>query len=293
MKPSFPYGGQAVIEGVMIRGQSAVATACRLPNSEIRVRHDIPDSLVQRYRWLGIPFVRGTPALIDALRIGFRSLIYSVDLQAEGAGLKPVSPFTYVVTIAVALVVGIGVFVMAPAALLGHPKIHSFWMNVIEGLVRMALLTLYVGGISFLPEIRRVFQYHGAEHMVINAYEGGAAPGPEAAKAYHTVHRRCGSTFLMLVFVVAILVHAPAGWPEHWYVRMLSRLALLIPVAGVSYEIIRLAGRYKDSRLLTVLVSPGLLLQRLTTRPPTDDQLEVASTALQAVLAEDEARLKG
>ena len=286
MERRFPYGGQAVIEGVMIRGQSAVGTACRLLDGQIVVRTESPDSLVQRHRWLRLPFVRGTPALIDAIRIGFRALIFSANVAVESEGQNPVSPLTFALTIAGALVVGIGLFVLLPSALIPRVTHDAFLLNLLEGLARLVILVGYILIISRMQNVRRIFQYHGAEHQVIHAFESGSEVNAEAASRFSTSHSRCGTSFLLLVVVVGVLVHALVGWPA-WHWRLLSRLLLFPVVAGVAYELIRLAGAHPESLLLRALVAPGVWLQRLTTRQPSPDQVEVALKALEAVLAED------
>lgn len=282
-----PYGGQAVIEGVMIRGRSFMATACRLPSQEIVVHEEPVNSLLTRYRWLNIPIIRGTPALIDALVIGFRSLIFSADLAMEAENQKPVSNWWYGLTIAAALVIGIGGFIILPSLVVSTWAEDPLGKNLLEGLVRIILFVGYVIVISRLPDIRRMFEYHGAEHKVVNAFESNHRIDLEQAQDFGTIHPRCGSSFILLVLVVAILVHALLGWPS-WPVRILSRLATLPLVAGISYEIIRLAGSKRESLCLRAIVAPGLWLQRLTTRQPTQDQMEVAERALQAVVSKEQ-----
>jgi uncharacterized protein YqhQ len=282
----FAYGGQAVIEGVMIRGKKAVVTACRLPNQEILLHEEEPRSLVQRYRWLAVPFVRGTPALIDALRIGFRSLMFSADVAIKEEQGKPVSPWAYALTVGFALILGVGVFVVLPTVLVPRGQAPKLTRSLAEAGIRLGFLVAYIAGISLMANVRRVFQYHGAEHKVINAYERTGRYDPEGAAAFGTIHPRCGTSFLLMVVAVGIIVHALI-WPESVPVRMALRLFMLVPVAGISYELIRLAGRHHESRLLGALVAPGTWLQMLTTKEPTPDQVEVASRALQAALAAD------
>ncbi|MHB9133803.1 MAG: DUF1385 domain-containing protein [Armatimonadota bacterium] len=298
------YGGQAVIEGVMIRGKERVATACRLKDGSITVRHDIADGLTQRYPLLRLAFVRGLPALIDSLGLGYKTLLWSADLAMEGEGeeVKKPTPLAYFFTILTSMVIAIGIFVLLPTALadfvfpkeqhqaVGNiwtqfiPTIPTFKTNIVEGLLRLAFLVVYIMAIGRNAELRRVFAYHGAEHKVVNAYEEGAELTVEGARPYSRIHPRCGTSFLFLFFVIGILIHALIGWPEATWLRMLTRIVLIIPIAGISYEMIRLAGRWRNSRLLRAMVSPGLLLQRLTTAEPTDDQIEVALGSMRAVL---------
>lgn len=317
------YGGQAVIEGVMIRGKERVATAVRLKDGTITVRREVADALLSRHGWLRIPFLRGTPALIDSLRLGYRTLMWSADLTMEGEGQQKPTPVQTFLTFVVAFAIGIGLFVMLPTALIERPAwlinhlpeglqhilpharslTHhaagsGFWSqfvpsretilpNVLEGLVRMLMLVGYILVIGRGGEIKRVFAYHGAEHKVVNAYEAGAELTVDGVRGYSRIHPRCGTSFLFLVFVVGIFVHALIGFPDDKLLRMASRLVLLFPVAGLSYEVLRLAGKFRNSSLLRILVSPGMLLQRLTTAEPEDNQIEVALAALRGVL-EDE-----
>lgn len=300
------YGGQAVIEGVMIRGKERVATACRLPDGTIVVRRDQADALSLRWRWLRLAFVRGTPALIDSLRLGYRTLMWSADLAMEGEQQKP-TPLQYTLSIVVAITIGVGLFGLLPtwfvslvfpgfkhvanqgASLLAQltPTPGAIIPNIIEGLIRILMLVAYIVLVGRNAEIRRVFSYHGAEHKVVNAWEAGAELTVDGARPFSRIHPRCGTSFLFLVFLVGILVHALIGWPSDIPLRMASRLLLLPLVAGTAYELIRLAGRFRNSALMEFIIWPGLLLQRLTTAEPTDDQIEVALRSMRAVL-EDE-----
>jgi len=295
----FHYGGQAIIEGVMIRGKTTVASAIRRPDGRIVVHTEPASSLVQAYRWLAVPFIRGTPALIDALRIGFRALIHSANVALEAEGVRPPSRFYYFLTFLGALALGVGLFVILPSVALSFGfaqdkqplSKHSLTMNFLEGLLRILIFLAYVAVISRWGNVRRLFQYHGAEHMVINAFEAGREVSSEEAKGFATLHVRCGSSFIMLVLFIAILVHFLAGWPA-WYVRVPLRLLLIVPIAGISYEIMKLAASPKASWLTAAVTAPGLWLQRLTTRPPDEDQIEVAVAALAAVLKAEAGELK-
>jgi uncharacterized protein YqhQ len=282
----FSYGGQAVIEGVMIRGRRGYAIAFRLKDGEIEVQKTAWEPLSKRHRLLSLPIIRGTPALIDALMIGYRALIASADAASRGEGIKPPSAWHYALSIAIALAITIGGFVLAPSAVIQRWHLQSFTMNLIEGLVRLVFFVLFISATSLMPEMRRVFQYHGAEHKVIHAYEGTGRYQVADTAPYRTLHQRCGTSFIFMVLFVGILVHAVMGWPSlKW--RLLSRLLVLPIVAGIAYELIRLAGKYKSSRLLSALVWPGMLLQRITTKEPTSDQVEVATKALDGALELD------
>ena len=296
------YGGQAVIEGVMIRGRDHVATACRLPDGEITVRRDKLDSALQRHRWLRLPFLRGTPALFESLSLGYRTLMWSADLAMESDGQQKPNEMHYALAILSALLVGIGGFVMLPNYLahlpfptIPHAHGGNFWAqflpspgavlpNILEGVIRIVMLVGYILLIGRGAEIRRVFAYHGAEHKVVNAWEGGAELTVEGAKPYSRIHPRCGTSFLFLFFVVGILIHGLIGWQDNKLLSMATRLVLMLPVAGISYELIRLAGRQRDSVLLRMLVWPGMMLQQLTTAEPEDDQIEVAVRSMRSVL---------
>jgi len=282
----FSYGGQAVIEGVMIRGRRGYATAFRLAHGGIEVQKHRWEPLTRRHRLLSLPIIRGTPALIDALVIGYRSLMASADVAAREEGMRPPSPLHYALSIAAALAIAIGGFVLAPSAIV--PRIHTnpFVLNLVEGLVRLLFFVLFILLAAQMPDMRRVFQYHGAEHKVINAFEATGRYGQGEANDYQTLHQRCGTSFIFTVLFVGILVHALVGWPN-MALRLLSRLLLLPAVAGLSYEVIKLAGAHKLSRLLGALVAPGMWLQRITTRQPTPDQVEVAIRALDGALELD------
>jgi uncharacterized protein YqhQ len=282
----FSYGGQAVIEGVMIRGRRGYATAFRLADGEVQVEKHLWQPLTKRHRLLGLPIVRGTPALIDALVVGYRSLMRSADVAAKSEGIQPPSPFQYALSIATALGIVVGGFVLAPSALIERLDLHFTILNLIEGGIRFAFFVLFIWLVSFMPDMRRVFQYHGAEHKVINAFEATGSYDQERAGDHRTLHQRCGTSFIFTVLFVGIVVHALVGWPNLW-VRLLSRLLLLPIVAGVSYELVKLAGARKSSRLLNVLVAPGMWLQHITTREPSRDQVEVAIRALDGALELD------
>ena len=302
------YGGQAVIEGVMIRGKERVATAVRLNDGSIAVRREMADGWTKGKSWLRLAFVRGTPALIDSLRLGYRTLMWSADQTMEGEGQKKPNALQYTFSIVLALAIGIGVFMLAPTWVIGlipgtlHaaaganiwsqliPTWPALLHNISEGVLRVLMLVGYIFIIGRMKDIQRVFQYHGAEHKVVNGWEAGAELTVEDVRKYSRIHPRCGTSFLFLFFVVGILVHALIGWPN-WWLRGASRLMLLPVVAGLAYELIRLAGRKRDSLILRILVWPGMLLQRMTTSEPSDDQIEVAIASMRAVL-EDEGVLQ-
>lgn len=303
------YGGQAVIEGVMIRGKERVATAVRLKDGSITVRREEADGWTRGRAWMRLAFVRGTPALIDSLKLGYRTLMWSADQALDEEEKQKMAPWQFYLTILGAMAFGIGVFVVLPSFAMKWvfphaeiqaagksfiaqitPSFSGILPNFLEGVLRLIILVAYILLIGRGGEIRRVFAYHGAEHKVVNAYEAGAELTVAGCKPFSRIHPRCGTSFLFLVFVVGILVHALIGWPAVW-LRSVSRLVMLPIIAGIAYELIRLAGRKRDSQLLRILVSPGMLLQRLTTAEPSDDQIEVAIASLRSVL-EDEGVLQ-
>ena len=276
-------GGQAVIEGVMMRDAAKTATAVRLPNGEIAVEMHPVTSIRDRYPVLNLPLIRGSVIMVESLVIGMRALSFSA--QAAGEEDEQMTKKEIALTILFALVLASILFIVIPtgaahlaAAYTNDPIVF----NLIEGGIRLAIFLLYIWGISWMGGIRRVFQYHGAEHKTIHCYEAGEALTVENVQKFPRLHPRCGTNFLLIVMVIAIVFHVFFGWPDLW-LRILSRLAVLPVVAGVSYEIIRFAGR-SENRIVRILITPGLWLQYLTTRPPDDEMVEVAIESLKAVL---------
>ncbi|MCX7750613.1 MAG: DUF1385 domain-containing protein [Candidatus Bipolaricaulota bacterium] len=270
-----PIGGQAVLEGVMLQDGDRVVLAVRTPSGDIAVE-DLPPRLSVP-RWERVPFVRGALRLAQMLSLGWAALQRSAELaypeEASGSRWEGIA----VVGLAVLFVVG--GFMLLPAYLAGFLGIgNRVLFSLAEGGIRVVLFLAYLGAISLLPDVRRVFQYHGAEHKVVHAHEDGEA-SLERARGRSPVHPRCGTSFLLLFVLVAILVFSLVPTPN-LEVRLLVRILLLPVVAGITYELLRLAGRRPRAWWLRPLILPGLLLQRLTTREPTDDQLEVALVAL-------------
>jgi uncharacterized protein YqhQ len=281
------YGGQAVIEGVMIRGRRTVALACRKPNGEIyRYREPLRSPLV-RSRVARFPFVRGVVVLWESLSYGIRMLMKSADVQLEHEEQLGKGGNTLIMGVALvgALLLFIGVPYLATS--LARAAIeNSVVLNVTEGLIRLALLIGYLIAISFLPDVRRVFAYHGAEHMTIHAFEHGDPLTPARIEPYPTAHPRCGTAFLLLVVVISIVIFA--FLPRvNLFVDLIVRLALVIPVASISYEALRLGAAHERSSVMRVLVAPGLLLQRVTTRRPDARMIEVAVASLEEAIAGD------
>lgn len=280
-------GGQAVIEGVMMRDAHRTATAVRLPNGDIDVETRTVSSIRDCYPVLNLPLIRGSVIMVESLIIGMRALSFSA--QAAGEEDEQMTKKEIAMTILFALVLASILFIVIPtgaAHLAAAYTDDPIVFNLIEGGIRLMVFLLYIWGISFMGGIRRVFQYHGAEHKTIHCYEAGEALTVENVQKFPRLHPRCGTNFLLIVMVVAIVFHVFFGWPDLW-LRILSRLAILPVVAGVSYEIIRFAGR-SENHLVHILITPGLWLQYLTTRPPADEMVEVAIESLKAVLpAED------
>ncbi|MCL2122328.1 MAG: DUF1385 domain-containing protein [Clostridiales bacterium] len=286
----FSYGGQAVIEGVMMRGKQSMAIATRQAANNIGTMVWEIKPTLKRPAFLRWPLVRGTVALVDSMLIGVKSLVYSANQSlADGEEEEELTNTEIVVTVTLALGLGVVLFFLLPAFL---AQIIQRWapgrgvQNVLEGLMRAGIFLLYVIGISRLKDIQRVFQYHGAEHKTIFTYESGKPLTVENAREMSRLHPRCGTSFLLLVIVVSILLYSMLP-PLTMTQRLLSRLVLLPLISGISYEMIRLAGRKPDNPLVAAISWPGMQLQRLTTREPDDSQLEVAIAALTRVLQDD------
>lgn len=281
------YGGQAVIEGVMMRGSHSLAIAMRAPNHEIVV-HTEPLSAIYRSRILKIPFLRGLIALWDALGLGMRALTLSANVQS-GEDEKLEGPALYL-TLGVSLALGVGVFFLAPA-LVGQLGEHflgmnAWWSNLAEGLIRLALLVAYIWVIGRVPEIRRVFAYHGAEHKTINAFEAGAELTPQSVARFPLEHTRCGTAFLLTLVLLSVVLFSLLGpLPVFW--RLASRILLLPVLASLAYEYIRWTAAHVQSPLVRWIIKPNLALQRLTTREPSLEMLEVSIAAFNAMRSKE------
>ena len=281
-----PVGGQAILEGVMMRGVSTWAAAVRTPEGEIEIASEPVVSWAQRYRILQVPVLRGVVALAESLKIGFRALAFSANAQMD-EDEEPIGGFTWGLTVALSLALAVGLFFVVPVGLTSLIKDQLgsavlFWL--VEGVVRTAIFIGYLAAISRLPDLRRVFEYHGAEHKTISCFEAGDELSPARAARYSRLHPRCGTSFLLIVMVLAIFVFAPLGLPE-WYWLVLSRVLGIPLIAGLSYEVIKWAGRNRRKAWVRTLMWPGLMLQNLTTREPDHDQLAVAIASLEEVLA--------
>jgi uncharacterized protein YqhQ len=287
-----------VLEGVMMRGRAFMAVAVRAPDKRIVVTSEpLPRHLyggvIQK-----IPLVRGVTMLWDALGLGMKALMFSADIQMQGEeadttngvhSSEPASlskPLAWT-TVVLALIFGIGIFFVTPLAVVGLAEqfvgAHTIWSNLAEGLIRLALLVGYVALIGLMPDVRRVYAYHGAEHMTIHAWEHNDPLDPEHVAHYSPAHPRCGTAFLLEVVAISIVLFALLGTPDLW-LRILSRVLLIPVIAGIAYELLRLGGKYPNSPLLKLVIAPGLLLQALTTRYPDATQMEVAIASMKELL---------
>ncbi len=281
-----PVGGQAVIEGVMMRGVSTWAVAVRKPDGEIDVSSYPLVSWLKRHRAFRLPLVRGVVALVESLKIGLKALGISTNAQLE-EGEEEVSSGAWAGTVAFSLALAVGIFFLLPVGitnLFKHRIPNSIEFVLIEKAIRITIFVGYLWGISRIKELQRVFEYHGAEHKTISCYEAGLPLEPENAQRFSRLHPRCGTSFLLIVMVVALFVFAPLGRPA-WYWLFISRVLGIPIVAGIAFEVIKIFGRNRSKRWARVMMWPGMQLQKLTTREPDLPQLAVAIAAMEAVLA--------
>ena len=300
-------GGQAVIEGVMMRAPNALAIAVRKPNGEVAVKEDVWLSLSQRLRFLKWPLIRGSVVLIETLINGFQALSFSANQalreeKGQGKAEKKLSPWGLGLIMSVAFGIGILFFVVLPHYLTGFLGgvfgqdlgVESFLFHLVDGVIKVFFFVGYIYAISLMKNIQRIFQYHGAEHKCIYAYEAGEELTVSNARKYSTLHPRCGTAFLLVVFIVSIILFSAIfpflprfpslgkGITNLIYVGI--KLPLLFPIAGLAYEVIKVSGKKPNHPILKIIIAPGLWLQRMTTRSPVDDQIEVALRALQGAL---------
>jgi len=279
-EPSLAFGGQAVIEGVMIRSKKHMVVCVRQPNDEILTKTEEIKSLSEKYRILRLPFLRGIVALFETLYLGIKGIYFSANASLEEE--EKLNPKEIALAVIAALALSIFLFSIIPFFLTTLLNLGGVVFNVVEGVVRLAVLLLYLASISLVGEFRMVFQYHGAEHTAINAYEAGVELNAANAKKYSRFHPRCGTSFILIVALISILLFSIM--PDLGYFMRLAYRVLLIPVIGaVSYEALRLSDRYKNSRVMKVLVAPGLGLQYLTTRKPDEKMIAVALKAVEEV----------
>ena len=289
MTKRFYYGGQAVIEGVMMRGRKAMVTAVRHPGGGLAIEAQ-PLAGIYSGRMRRTPLIRGIIIVIEALVLGIKTLLYSANISLEEEEVE-ISGVLVWLLVAFSLALSVALFFMAPLFLtkLLVPYISSpLIFNLIEGFIRVIIFIIYLKLINFIPDIKRVFAYHGAEHKAVNAYEDGAPLEIEATRRYNTAHVRCGTSFLFVVLIIAIIVFALVGLPSLW-LMVLSRIVLIPVIAALGYEVIYFGNKHIDNRVVRAILAPGLWLQSLTTREPDDSQIEVALSALRKVVELDQA----
>ncbi|MFC2008081.1 DUF1385 domain-containing protein [Chloroflexota bacterium] len=288
MARRFFYGGQAVIDGVMMRGQKAMVTAVRRPNGGLAI--DVQPLVALYTGWMRrTPLIRGVIVLIEALILGIKALLYSANVSLEEEEEKISGGLVWVI-VAGSLALAFGLFFVIPLLVtkLLDPYIHSSLVfHLVEGLIRVAIFVLYLKLVSLVHGIKEVFAYHGAEHKVINAYEGGVPLEVEAVKGYDTAHVRCGTSFLFVVLIIAIVVFAFIGRPSLW-LMVLSRIVLIPVIAAMGYEFIYFGANHVNNSIVRAFTAPGLWLQSLTTRQPDDGQIEVALSALRRAVDVDQ-----
>lgn len=289
----YQVGGQAVIEGVMMRSKHFWALAVRKPDMTIYTKLFNDVSLTNKNKVLGFMFIRGIVTLIESMALGFKALSYSVN-EATEEEIK-FSKREMTISVIIAVVFAVGVFFILPT-IIGRSFSEFFpnaiVYNLLEGLIRIGFFLIYILLVSQIKDIKRIFQYHGAEHKTIQAYENDEELKPENVRKYSTIHVRCGTSFLIIVMTVAILIFALLGkQPMIW--RIISRILLLPVIAGISYELIRLAGKFSKYKAVNILFYPGLLLQKITTKEPDNDQIEVAISSFKKVIEAEKALKAG
>ncbi len=286
-----PVGGQAVIEGVMMRGVKHWAVAVRLENGEIATETHEFESAVKKNRFYKLPVVRGVVALVESMGIGIRALGIAANKQL-GEEEEEIGGATWAITVAFSLLFAVGFFFLLPLGIISLVQGDdgsSLEFVLFEKLLRIVIFILYLWVISLLPDLKRVFEYHGAEHKTIFNYESGLPLTPENAARFTRFHPRCGTSFLLLVFIVSIFVLVPLGRPD-WYILFPSRVLAVPIVAGLAFELIKLIGKHRTKLWARAVMWPGLQLQRLTTREPDAEQLAVAIASLEAVLEKEDPR---
>jgi uncharacterized protein YqhQ len=278
-------GGQALIEGVMMRHGNKIVAAVRTHDNEIVIREQYYVPLTKKYRLLGLRFVRGFVTLVEMMILGMKSLMFSAELALTENERKP-KGWELSISVLISFGAAFIFFIIVPAycfSLLKRVESSTILLNIMEGCIRLGIFLCFLGATAFMKDMRRVFMYHGAEHKTVFAWENGKELTVENIRQYSTRHPRCGTSFILVVMIVSILVFSLLGRPDFVH-RVLYKLMLLPVVAGISYEVIRFTGRYRNWKWVRVLSWPGLLLQKITTREPTDDQIEVAVEAMKRVI---------
>ncbi len=287
-------GGQAVLEGVMMRSLTGYSVAVRQPDGGVAIKKDRLVSITQKYKFLKTPVLRGSVVLIQSLILGIRALNFSaVASGIEKDAKEETSNWAIAGSMIMALLLAVGLFILAPLGLTNlirhyvYPEMGNFLYNAIDGVIRALFFFLYIWSISFMEEIRRVFQYHGAEHKTVYTFEASEELTVENARGKSTLHPRCGTSFLLFVMAISILVFSLIPSSSHFLLKFGARIVLLPLIAGLAYEVIRFSARHLDSKLCRALITPGLWLQRVTTKEPDDKQLEIAIIALKEALMYD------
>jgi uncharacterized protein YqhQ len=287
-------GGQAVIEGVMMRGLSGYSVAVRQPDGGVAIRKDKLASITAKYPFLKVPVLRGSVVLIQSLVLGIRALNYSASVSSAGEEGEPeMSNWAIAGSMLMALLLGVGLFILAPLGLtnlIRHylwPEMGNVAYNAIDGVIRAVFFFIYIASISLMEEIRRVFQYHGAEHKTVYTFEAHEELTVENARTKSTLHPRCGTSFLLFVMAISIAVFSLIPSNAYFLVKFGARVVLIPLIAGLAYEIIRFSARHLSNPICKVLIRPGLWLQRITTKEPDDKQLEIAIIALKEALLYD------
>jgi uncharacterized protein YqhQ len=278
-------GGQAIIEGVMMRHGNKIAAAVRKPDREIAIQEQYYVPLTKRYKCLGLAFVRGAVTLVEMMVIGMKCLMYSAELALTENDVKP-KKWEMTISVIIGLGTAILFFVVVPAYCFSVLKgfiASTILLNIVEGFIRLGIFLCFLGTTLLMEDMRRVFMYHGAEHKTVFAWENGQELTVENIRNFSTRHPRCGTSFILVVMITAIVVFSLLGRPDFVH-RVMYKLMLLPVIAGISYEIIRFTGRKRDLKWVRVLSWPGLLLQKITTKEPTDDQIETAIAAMKKVI---------
>lgn len=282
MEKRFYYGGQAVVEGVMMRGQETCVTAVRQSNGKVVVESQ-ELSKIYKGKIRKTPFLRGIIVLLESIVLGMQSITRSASIALEEEG-EEVSGWMLWLTIAGSIAFAVVLFFLAPLFLTNLLNINEgIVFNLVDGAIRITILVIYLSIMGFLPDLRRVFSFHGAEHKAVNAWENGVPLEVEEVRKFSTAHVRCGTSFTFIVLIISILVFSLVGKPALW-LMILSRIVLIPVIAAISYEALYFAGRHSDNVIVKILSKPGMLLQSLTTREPDDSQLEVSIAALRRVI---------
>ncbi len=280
-EPSLAFGGQALIEGVMIRSRSHMVMCVRKPNKEIMTNVEEVKTLAQKHRSLGVPFIRGIVALPETLYLGFKGLFFSANVAVEDEAGSGDEKFTWKeFTVAIVLALGVAsLFFVVPFLFATWLNLTGLIFNIVEAAIRLTFFLVYLAAIASWGEFRRVLQYHGAEHKAINAFEAGATMDVENVKRYSRLHPRCGTSFIFIIIIISIVLYSFI-LSNDFFIKLAYRILLIPVIAGISYELLRLSGKYKNSPITKALTFPGIAFQRLTTKEPSDDMLEVSIKAV-------------